>query len=84
MYFVRIEPATQQASGRRPTPRTARPVVLAIFLLVQGKKCQKFCPQVVRSGVYDKLHVEIVFLINILIHGLYTFPNYHYTWETSH
>jgi len=81
MSLVGIEPATHQACGRRPTPQTTRPARLAIFLFIRGMKCQKCGPHVIRGGMYDKLPAEIIYVINILIHALYPFLNYHYTWE---
>ena len=35
-----------------------------------------------RSGMYDKLPAEIIFVINILIQVLYSFLNYHYARGT--
>jgi hypothetical protein len=82
MSVVGFEPATQQASDCRLTLQTPRPAGLAVFLFIQGKKCQKCGCHVIRSGMYDKLPAEIILVlaINILIHVLYPFLNYHYTW----
>ena len=82
MSLVGFEPTTQQASERRPTLQTARLAGLAIFLFTQGMKRQRCGPHVIRSGMYDKLPAETVFVINILIHGPYSFLNYHYTGGT--
>jgi hypothetical protein len=82
MSLVGFEPANQQASDRRPTLQTSQPAGLAIFLFIQEKKRQKCGSHVIRSGMYDKLPAEIIFVINILIHVLYSFLNYHYTRGT--
>jgi hypothetical protein len=78
MSMVGFQPATQQASGRRPTPQTARPAGLAIFLFIPGKKRKKCGPHVIRSGKNDKLPGEIIFVMNILIHTVFTskLPSY--------